>query len=377
MPDSAPQLADRHSRYAAMVMALCLPSDVLLYLLLPMQPQAFGITLAQAGVLLAANRLVRIVGYSQMVRFYARHGDRLTSMIAAAAAALCALGNATLSGFAWLLGLRLVWGLCFAAFNLSTQVMATHEPAGAAHRAGRARAVAAIGPMLALPLGAALSLWLGPRAIFFILMGTCTLGFFVARRLPDQPHVMQPNSRRFKAPDSVAMWSFIEGVALDGLFIFGLSLQTQKVLGGDAMMIAGVLMGLRYLSELVLSPLGGWAAQRFGATAMLLVFSISSALALTVFGNHWVIVGGAAVLVLRALQLPLVVTLVAERNPGPGRVQALASNAVWRDVGAGLGPLLAGVLLPVTSAPWVFGLAGLAITISALACQRQARGMPE
>jgi predicted MFS family arabinose efflux permease len=223
--------------------------------------------------------------------------------------------------------------------------------------------------MLALPAGAALSLWLGPRAIFFILMGTCTLGFFVARRLPDQPHAMASSGKRFKAPDSVAVWSFIEGVALDGLFIFGLSLQAQKVLGGDAMMIAGLLMGLRYLSELVLSPLGGWAAQRFGATAMLLVFSISSALALTVFGNHWVIVGGAAVLVLRALQLPLVSTLVAERNPGPARVQALASNAVWRDVGAGLGPLLAGIVLPVASAPWVFGLAGLAIALSALACQ--------
>lgn len=366
---SVQQIADRQSRDAATVMALCLPSDVLLYLLLPMQPQAFGITLAQAGVLLAANRLVRIVGYSQMVRFYARNGDRLTSMIAAAAAACCALGNATLSGFGWLLGLRLVWGLCFAAFNLSTQVMATHEPAGAAHRSGRARALAAIGPMLALPAGAALSLWLGPRAIFFILAGTCTLGFFVARRLPDQPHALTTSGKRFKAPDSVAVWSFIEGVALDGLFIFGLSLQAQKVLGGDAMMIAGVLMGLRYLSELLLSPLGGWAAERFGATAMLLVFSITSALALTVFGNHWVIVGGAAVLVLRALQLPLVATLVAERNPGPARVQALAANAVWRDVGAGLGPLLAGILLPVTSAPWVFGLAGLAIALSALACQ--------
>lgn len=103
---------------------------------------------------------------------------------------------------------------------------------------------------------------------------------------------------------------------------------------------------------------------------MLLVFSVASALALTVFGSHWVIIGGAAVLVLRALQLPLVTTLVAERNPGPHRVQALASNAVWRDVGAGLGPLLAGVLLPVASAPWVFGLAGLAIALSAVACWR-------
>ena len=122
--------------------------------------------------------------------------------------------------------------------------------------------------------------------------------------------------------------------------------------------------------EMLLSPLGGRAAQRFGATSMLLLFSFLSALALTAFGSYWVIVGAAAVLVLRALQLPLVTTLVAERNPGSMRVSALASNAVWRDIGAGLGPLLAGLLLPIASAPWVFGLAGAAIAVSAVFCWR-------
>lgn len=370
MPSLAQRTADLTSRRAALTLALCLPSDVLLYLLLPMQSQAFGITLAQAGVLLAANRLVRIFGYRHVLNFYARNGDRLTCMIAAGAATVCALGNSLLSGFAALLGLRLIWGLCFAALNLSTQVLATSERAGAARRAGRSRAVIALGPMLALPLGGWLTLWAGPRPIFVILAGCCLVGLWVARGLPTASHDLHSTGRRFKWPDSVATWSFIEGVALDGLFIFGLSIQAQKLLGGDAVLIAGGLMALRYASEMLLSPLGGRAAQRFGATSMLLLFSFLSALALTAFGSYWVIVGAAAVLVLRALQLPLVTTLVAERNPGSMRVSALASNAVWRDVGAGLGPLLAGLLLPVASAPWVFGLAGAAIAVSAVFCWR-------
>lgn len=370
MSSQAQRTADRTSRRAALTLALCLPSDVLLYLLLPMESQAFGITLAQAGVLLAANRLVRIFGYRHVLNFYARNGDRLTCMIAAGAATVCALGNSMLSGFAALLGLRLIWGLCFAALNLSTQVLATSEPAGAAPRAGRSRAVIALGPMLALPLGGWLTLWAGPRPIFVILAGCCLVGVWVARGLPTNGHDLHSTGRRFKWPDSVATWSFIEGVALDGLFIFGLSIQAQKILGGDAVLIAGGLMALRYASEMLLSPLGGRAAQRFGATSMLLLFSFLSALALTAFGSYWVIVGAAAVLVLRALQLPLVTTLVAERNPGSMRVSALASNAVWRDVGAGLGPLMAGLLLPVASAPWVFGLAGAAIAVSAVFCWR-------
>ncbi|MBT0627507.1 MFS transporter [Pseudomonas fluorescens] len=370
MSSLAQRTADTTSRRAALTLALCLPSDVLLYLLLPIESQAFGITLAQAGVLLAANRLVRIFGYRHVLNFYARNGDRLTCMIAAGAATVCALGNSLLSGFAALLGLRLIWGLCFAALNLSTQVLATSEPAGAARRAGRSRAMIALGPMLALPLGGWLTLWAGPRPIFVMLAGCCLAGLWVARGLPTAGHDLHSTGRRFKWPDSVATWSFIEGVALDGLFIFGLSIQAQKILGGDAVLIAGGLMALRYASEMLLSPLGGRAAQRFGATSMLLLFSFLSALALTAFGSYWVIVGAAAVLVLRALQLPLVTTLVAERNPGSMRVSALASNAVWRDVGAGLGPLLAGLLLPVASAPWVFGLAGAAIAVSAVFCWR-------
>ena len=104
MTSQALRTADTQSRRAALTLALCLPSDVLLYLLLPMESQAFGISLAQAGVLLAANRLVRIFGYRHVLNFYARNGDRLTCMIAAGAATLCAVGNSMLSGFAALLG---------------------------------------------------------------------------------------------------------------------------------------------------------------------------------------------------------------------------------------------------------------------------------
>jgi len=361
--------ADLASRRSAIVLGLCLPSDVLLYLLLPMHTQAFGISLAQAGILLAANRLVRIFGYSYVVRYYARNGDRSTVMLAAGVAAVCAIGNSLISGFWWLLILRLGWGLAYAAFNLSTQVLATSEPGGAARRSGRSRALIAIGPMIALPLGALLSIEFGPRLIFLLLSVAALVALWLARGLPDVGHVMAaPTGRRFKAPDSVAIWSFIEGVALDGLFIFGLSLQAQAVLGGNAVVVAGVLLALRYVSEMLLSPLGGRAADSFGAVRMLVVFSILSALALTAFGSHWLIAGGAAVLVLRALQLPLVMTIVAQRNPGPGPVQALASNSVWRDIGAGVGPLLAGIVLPIASASWLYALAGLAVAVSAVAC---------
>ncbi len=357
--------ADRDSRNAAQVLGLCLPSDVLLYLLLPMYAEDFGVTLAQAGVLLAANRLVRIVGYGWVVRFYARHGDRAACSLAAGAAAVCALGNATLSGFAALLVLRLVWGLCFATFNLSTQTLATAQ----AHRA-----TLSIGPMLALPLGAVMAQAWGPRSVFFVLCISALLGLWRARALPGEGHSIPARSgRRLRLPDSIATWSFIEGVALDGLFIFGLSLYAQVHVGESGVLVAGVLMAVRYLSEMLFSPLGGRLADRFGPLRMLVLLSLATALALLVFASQWLFIGAFFVLLLRALQLPLVMTLVALRNPHE-RIQALAGNAVWRDIGAGLGPMLAGLLLPQVPAIWAYGAAALAIALAALNCARSARG---
>src|SRR5690242_1612731 len=161
--------ADLNARYSAATLALTLPGDTLLYLLLPMFAAQFGVSVAEAGVLLAANRLVRIAGYSWVARFYARRGDRPTDLLAVGASTVAALGYATLSGLWLLLPMRLLWGLAFAALNLSTQAMATADMQGASRRNGRSRAIIALGPTIALPLGALLAEAWGPRIIFFVL----------------------------------------------------------------------------------------------------------------------------------------------------------------------------------------------------------------
>ncbi|MDQ0570307.1 DHA1 family inner membrane transport protein [Variovorax paradoxus] len=368
-PAPAPTAIDLNSRHAAIALGLSLPADVVLYLLLPMYAGQFGVTLAEAGMLLAANRLVRIAGYGAVARFYARNGDRLTCSIAVVAAAFCGLGYATLSGFWALLPLRLVWGLCFAALNLSTQSLATAEQLGAARRSGRSRALIAMGPVLALPLGALLAQWAGPRIIFGILAVFSLLAVLAARRLPSVPHGTGPQrARRFKWPNSLDAWSFMEGLTLDGLFIVGLSYLGKDLMPGGAVVMAGSLMALRYLAEILLSPVGGRMAERFGAERLLVSLSLVTAIALAGFGLGWLWSCAASIVVLRALQLPLLPPIVARRTPGPERMHALAARAVWRDIGAGIGPLLAGLLLPVVASSWLYGSCALLLAAAALAC---------
>jgi len=177
--------------------------------------------------------------------------------------------------------------------------------------------------------------------------------------------------RRLKLPTSLDVWSFLEGFTLDGLFIIGLAYLGKDLLPGCAVLAAGLLMALRYFSEILLSPVGGHLAERLGAERLLVGLSLMTAIVLVGFGAGWVWSCATAIVVLRALQLPLVAPIVAQRTPGPARVQALAARSVWRDIGAGTGPMAAGFLLPIVPSVWIYAVSATLLALSALACVRR------
>jgi predicted MFS family arabinose efflux permease len=364
--------ADRNSRDASIVLGLTLPTDTVLYLLLPLHAAGFGVTLAEAGLLLAANRLVRILGYGWVARGYERNGPRLACLAAVLGSAAASLGYALLPGLWPLLLARLAWGLSFAAMNIATQALATAEPLGAARRSGRSRAIIATGPMLGLPAGAALAEAAGPQAVFLVLAAVALLALPFAWRLPagrGQP--LRAARPRLALPSRLDIWSFVQGLALDGVFVLGLSVLAASALPQGAAMAAGAALSLRYLSEIALGPLGGRLAERFGALPLLVLLSLASAAGLALIGAGALWAGVALVVLPRGLLQPLPAPVAAAAHPGPGRVPALARLATWRDLGAGLGPLAAGVLLPQLE-PWVvYGGTALALAVSALALRRR------
>ena len=313
-------------------------------------------------------RIIRIAGYGFVARFYAIHGDRLICTLAVIAASLCAVGYATQTGLWALLPLRLLWGLAFAALNLSTQALATAEATGASRRSGRSRAFIALGPAIALPLAALLAYGFGPRAIFWLLAATALTGVVVTRSLPFLAYPTPPKRRGLSLPNSLDMWSFLEGFTLDGLFFIGLSYLGSDLFPESAVVTAGLLLALRYLGEIVLSPIGGRLAERFGAEKLLLALSLMTCICLIGFGAGWIWSCATLIVALRALQLPLLAPIVARRTPGPERVHALAARSVWRDIGAGTGPLAAGLVLPLLSAFWVYSIPALLLVWAAAAC---------
>ena len=376
LPPMTPADADRASRNAALTLTLALPGDTVLYLLLPLHAAVFGVSLPEAGVLLAANRLVRIAGYGWVARFYAEKGPRTACLVAASGAFLSTLGYGLLSGIWALVLCRLMWGLSFAAMNIANQALPTAVPEGAAQRSGRARSLTAIGPMTGLIAGAVIAELYGPRIVFVMLAGVALLAFLFALQLPSEPERFKLGGPRFAKPGVLSIWSFCLGFTLDGLFVFGLSLLAAASFPQGAVIAAGAAMALRYASELVLSPAGGAIGQRFGPRRVLVVASLGASIMLALLATSgltlWI--GVIAVVILRAVAQALQAPVVADAFPGPERVPALARQATWRDIGAGTGPLAAGILLPIAPALLVYGGAALMMGLaSAMLIERPGR----
>jgi MFS family permease len=363
-----PEDADRASRNAALTLSLALPGDTVLYLLLPLHSATFGISLPEAGLLLAANRIVRVFGYRWVAQFYATRGPRAACLLATAGAVLSTFGYAVLSGVWPLLVARLLWGLAFAAMNIANQALPTSHIHDAARRMGRARSIVAVGPMAGLLAGGIMADLCGPRPVFLALGLIALAAPMFALRLPTMPEPILQQRPRLSAPDPFSIWSFCMGFALDGLFVFGLSLLATAGLGKSGVIAASIAMALRYVSEILLSPSGGALAHRYGARRMLVALSLGAAAALATLGapEPFLWLGVLATVILRALLQPLPAPVIAEDCPGAARVPALARQAVWRDIGAAAGPLAGGFLFPVLPAMVVYaGAAALFAVASA------------
>jgi MFS transporter, DHA1 family, inner membrane transport protein len=358
---------DRASRDASITLGLTLPGDTVLYLLLPLHAAAFGISLPEAGLLLAANRLVRIAGYGWVARGYHRFGPRAACLAASIGAAAATLGYATLSGVFWLLLARLLWGLSFAALNIATQALATAEVQGSGRRSGRSRAIISAGPMSGLLAAGALAEVIGPRFVFLGLGAIALIALPVAVRLPGgEGQRLAASGRRVSLPSPLDVWAFVQGLTLDGVFVVGLSLLAAAVSPESATLAAGVSLAMRYMAEIVLGPPGGSLAERLGAKRALITVTLVSAAAYAAIGGGAVWIGVIGVVLLRGVAAPLPALVAAIANPGAGRVPAIAGMATWRDLGAAVGPLVAGFVLPIAPMALYVG-AAILLAVATLA----------
>ena len=329
-----------------LVIAVAMIGDTLLYAVLPLYHEAFGVSLAMVGVLLSLNRWIRLLANSGAAALGERVGPKTMMVAAAVGSAVSTTLYGLVDSEAVQVVARMMWGISYASLNLATLSYAVSDRANAGKRVGASRAAIGVVQAMSLVGGAWVALQVGPRPTFLLLGGLTLISLVAAVLLPRLPRT--PSERkgfRLPVPHRLEAWGFLLGFTSDGVFLLTLAfLMKDSITSVPPLLATAMLLALRWLVEVTTGPLGGWIGDRFGAGRVSIVNAVLLITGFVLIAFDREVLGALAIVLTRGMFNTLVPVLVLER----GKASVLSSQAsysTWRDFGAAAGPL---------SAPWLF-----------------------
>ena len=360
---------------SAAALSIVLMGDALIYVVLPVSADTFGVSLVWVGILLSANRFVRIVTYGAIAHATTTYGIRLATIVACIGGAASTLMYWQFEGGWALLSARLIWGMSFAALTLTTLAYAVADRRRAGARVGVSRAIQQFGSVIALTAGAWLAGQFGPKAAFLFLGLASFAALPFALALPREPISAPPGKTRWlPSPQMLDLLFFAVGFAVDGVFAMTITIILADLVSYEAAILGGgIVLSLRRIGDAVVAPLGGWLGDQFGTERMLFLATLVTTIGLVAIATGNVYAGAGAVIVGRAAIAALGPATVAVRNPPDQVMHRMATMQTWRDFGAALGPLLSGFFLGAIEIPVIY--AALVVILSiALISQIFCRG---
>ncbi len=351
---------------AAACLGLVWLGDALIYVVLPLYPEAFGVATASVAILLSVNRIIRIVGYGWVAPLSRRFGANTLTAAACAAAAVSTLAYGLTTGFALLFIARLMWGGAYGVINLTNTAYAYGDGKQAGTHIGLNRAVSTLGPVLALGLGGWLVTIVGPQHVFTIYGLIGLIAIPLALRLPRLRQTVGDAPAAAKgrwAPSPLNMLFFVIALGADGVFTATLSTLLADIIPVTSALIgAGLLLAGQRLVSVILSFASGPIVDGIGANRLLTPCSIVVAIGLLAIALGYVY-AGAVVLILARVLFAIVAPVIAAQQ-SEDRIGAIAAYATWSDVGLAAGAFIGIVGMEWAGYPLTYAMLG-GLTIAA------------
>ena len=347
------------------ILSLALLGDALLYAVLPAYAEDFGLTLPWVGVMLSANRFVRVFAYGMIARLTYTLGVRRICIIAAILATVSTALYGVGQGPVILLIARILWGLTYATLLLVCLAYAVEFRAQVGARVGVGQAIQRVGPILALLGGAWLVGQVGAQTAFVILAMPTALSILIAFTLPERGSATTPPVRTpaLARPTPVDVLFFLQGYGVDGVFAISITL----ILARDAslsvaVMGGGALLAMRHFGEAIAAPLFGWIADRHGARRVFVASVGLMTMGFICVAAGFTVFGALLMLVFRGALASLGPAVITQRiGADQEALGPLARMQAWRDLGAALGPLVTGFLLTSVSPELLHGVVAIAM----------------
>ena len=387
------QVVPRPLLVISSIVALSLLGDQMLYAVLPAVYDTVGVPVTAVGLLLSANRLIRLLTNSLAGYVIERCGRHWSFVLALLLGGATTIAYGVVYGVWAFLVVRLLWGTAWSFIRIegmSTALdVASEETRG--RYMGLFQAISRLGSAVAMLAGGVLADTIGFH-ITFIVFGVCTCGAALLAHIemrryrpghipPTLPQVTPPAPPLTPSPvttpgglDRSTRWRM--SVTSFGTFstflvsslvsaTLGYMLRTRfgamPVLGAVPIGIAsltGLLLSTRGFLDLSFAPVAGYLADRWGrhrliASAMPVTILMVAALALS--SSLWLVIGILLAVSIAGVTLNVAFNAVAGDIAPPGkRSMFLSLFVTCQDLGAATGPLLGYWIGPAFGVDWLY-----------------------
>lgn len=347
------------------IMSLALLGDALLYAVLPVYADEFGLTLPWVGIMLSANRFVRVFAYGLIARLTQAVGVRQMCIFAAIGATLSTAIYGFGQGPTVILAARILWGLTYGVLVLATLSYAVEYRQGVGARVGVGQAIQRVGPIVALFGGAWLIALIGPNLVFVVLALPTALTILIALSLPKAKvkEVKRGKSAGLLKPQPIDILFFLQGYGVDGVFAISITLILAREASlADAVIGGSALLAMRHFGEAIAAPLFGWIADRLGARQVFIGAAVLTMLGFVCVASGLTVLGALVMMLFRGALASLGPAVITQSlSADQDAIGPLARMQAWRDFGAACGPLVTGFLLAFVSAEIQLGAVACAL----------------
>ncbi len=396
----------------SIVVALSLLGDQLLYAVLPVMHEAMGIPVTAVGLILSANRLVRLVTNSLSGYVIDRFGRRWPFIGSILLGGLTTIAYGALSGVWLFLMARLLWGTAWSFLRiegLSTALdVATVDTRG--RMMGIFQSISRLGGAIAMLVGGFLTDTIGFRLTFVIFGSMTCLATLIAsyemasrgRRGitrhsaptadPEtdnlEPKGVTPNeisslgvtrTAAYGRLIVISVCAFSTLLVIGGLVSSTLGYMLQQRFGMSTMVgpltigvasLTGVLLGSRGILELVFAPLAGSLSDRWGRQRLVMGALPAGALLVALYSLMPSLVAITVITLLTFLcGIALNVSFNAVAGdvaPPEKRSMFLSLFVTFQDLGAAVGPLLGFWIAPQFGLPLLYVLGAIILGMASL-----------
>ncbi|AHJ12862.1 MFS transporter [Sulfurospirillum multivorans] len=397
-PETLPTFQKNPIIIIALITAVCLVGDSMLYVVLPTHFEEAGLTsLWQVGILLSINRLVRLPLNPLIGWLYTKISARTGVLIAVLLAFGTTLSYGLIQGFIGLLIARCFWGVAWGFLRLGAYftILEYATDATRGKSMGLYNGLYRLGSLVGMLIGGFLADFYGltTTSVIFSLVTLCALPVvfivikptsqgMVAHHVEDERHFSLWSNRTVLSVLGIGMFFALiyQGIVTSTLsYLINIHNGSVVLIFGcliGASSLAGILQAIRWGFEPFLAPLfGSLTDGKAGRYPLLLISTLLASIlfALVSFDLPlWLWIGVLLLLQATATSLTTIAdALAADTASNGAKIKIMTTYSLLIDFGAALGPMLAYVMNQFVHPYASFWFASLILLGTTLVCAKR------